>query len=124
MELPKKGNGLHFESRGVVDETIYRAAVGDALRAELGNSHRATKTVMHWTGASERTAKNWLHGDAGPSGAHLLSLARNSDGVFAAMLRLADRQASPGGERLDVLRESLLTLVTKIDQIGKTGPEE
>lgn len=31
-----------------------------ALQKELGQSHRAIKTVMGWTGASERSVKNWI----------------------------------------------------------------
>jgi hypothetical protein len=38
----------------------YAEAIAAALKEELGDTHRATKTVMRWTGAGERTAKNWL----------------------------------------------------------------
>lgn len=51
-----------------------------ALRNELGESRRSIKTVLGWTGACERTAKNWLLGNCGPSGHHLVQLAENSDG--------------------------------------------
>ena len=36
----------------------------------------ATKTLMRWTGAGERTAKAWLAGISGLSGGHLISLLR------------------------------------------------
>ena len=39
------------------DQARYRQAIADALRRELGPTHQAIKTVMRWTGASERTAK-------------------------------------------------------------------
>lgn len=42
----------------------YRAAIAAALREELGQTHRAIKTAMRWTGASERTVKYWIAGDA------------------------------------------------------------
>lgn len=38
----------------------YRLEIAAALRRELGGSHQAIKASMNWTGASERTAKNWL----------------------------------------------------------------
>src|SRR3954470_9728766 len=69
----------------------YASSIAEALRTELGQSHRATKTVMRWTGASDRTAKNWLSGCCGPSGRHLICLARESDTVLATVLGLAGR---------------------------------
>ncbi len=41
-------------------------SITEALRAELGDTHRAVKTVTRWTGANERTVKNWLTGHARP----------------------------------------------------------
>jgi hypothetical protein len=46
---------------------------------------------MRWTGASNRTARNWLNGAASPSGYHLVCLARESNEVLAAMLLLSGR---------------------------------
>lgn len=50
------------------------------------------KTVAGWTGANERTVKNWFSGQFGPSGKHLLVLARRSQEVFTTMLAIMDRQ--------------------------------
>lgn len=66
-------------------------AVRDALRQELGSTHAAAKTVARWTGANERTVKNWLSGYCGPSGEHLVALARHSDEVLVTFLALAGR---------------------------------
>jgi hypothetical protein len=71
----------------------YPLIVAGALNDELGDTHRAIKTVIRWTGASERTAKNWLAGTSGPSGEHLIALARNSDEVFEAILLLIGRNS-------------------------------
>ena len=62
-----------------------------ALHAEPGSTHRAIKSAMRWTGASERTVKYWLQGERGPSGEHLVSLARHSEAVLIVLLVLADR---------------------------------
>ncbi|MEN2786101.1 hypothetical protein ACFOKI_06820 [Sphingomonas qilianensis] len=48
-------------------------------------------STMRWTGASDRTARNWMSGAAGPSGYHLICLARESNAVLAAMLALSGR---------------------------------
>lgn len=46
---------------------------------------------MRWTGASERTVKYWLAGERGPSGDHLIALARHSDAVLFMLFALAGR---------------------------------
>ncbi len=73
--------------------STYVASIAEILKTELGNSHQAHKTLMRWTGANERTAKNWLSGSNGPSGEHLLHLMCNSDQVFEFVLRLSRRPA-------------------------------
>jgi hypothetical protein len=69
----------------------YASCISGALRKELGNSHQSIKTLMRWTGANERTAKNWLSGTNGPSGEHLLEILRHSDPVFECVLERIDR---------------------------------
>ena len=83
----KMGTVLHLD--GIPGD--YRAAIALALHSELGSTHRAIKTAMRWTGASERTVKYWFAGERGPSGEHLVSLAHHSDAVLIALLVLADR---------------------------------
>ena len=76
--LPKKGivfpNG---ENLGP-----YPLAIAYALKCELGSTHQAVKIIRRWTGAGERTVKNWLAGISGPSGQHLVDLIRHSDDVL------------------------------------------
>lgn len=83
----KMGTFVHL----VEEPTDYRTAIAMALHEELDNTHRAIKTAMHWTGASERTVKYWFSGERGPSGDHLIALARHSDAVLYVVLVLADR---------------------------------
>jgi hypothetical protein len=94
--LPKKGNSFPNVTGGDTGKIDYPAAIAAALRAELGNSHQAVKTVMRWTGANERTVKNWLAGSRGPRGEHLLALLRHSNVTLEVVLQLADRQPIPG----------------------------
>jgi hypothetical protein len=62
---------------------------------------------MKWTGASERTAKNWLTGARGPTGKHLVSLVHHSDAVLEMLLQLAGRQASLVSVNLAYARSKL-----------------
>ena len=104
-EFPKEGR--NFPGRG--DNKSYAFVVAAALRDELGESHHATKTVIRWTGASERSVKNWFSGSSGPSGEHLIALARHSDEVFATLLILSDRTLDPAvaSNKLVELRSKL-----------------
>ena len=89
--LPKEGTLLHRGSGNGSSGVNYPAEIARALRGELGRTRGATKTVMHWTGASERSVKNWFAGAKGPSGEHLLLLARHSDAVWSAVILITRR---------------------------------
>lgn len=114
-EFPKMGNSLPL-SGSRREESSYEAVIAAAVREELGGSHQAIKTLMRRTGASARTAKNWLSGSVGPSGSHLVKLMRSSDPVFEAVLRMAGRDSHVVGGRLaeatDRLRQALALLET------------
>lgn len=93
--------------------------VAAALRNEVGGGHRAMKTLMRWTSASERTTKNWLAGAHCPSGLHLIQLAKNSDEIFNLMLALSERKPVVTTVRLIRLRTQLADAVEQIDrQLG------
>jgi hypothetical protein len=112
--FPKAGNKVPRRSR---PGHAYAEAIAEALRTELGATHRATKTLMRWTGASERTAKNWLSGRCGPSGYHLVQLARESDIVLATLLALAGRNHHMVGAELLKMRDDLDRIVQLIDAV-------
>jgi hypothetical protein len=95
----------------------YPAAIAYALRNQLGTTHQATKIVMGWTGAGERTVKNWLAGISGPSGQHLVSLIRHSDDVLEALLILAARQQIMAAQKLVDMRNKLAKTVEEFDQL-------
>jgi hypothetical protein len=115
--LPKMGK--KFPKQDAKDSTAlsYAGAIATALRAELGDTHQAIKTVMRWTGASERTAKNWLSGTRGPAGEHLIALLRNSDAVLEAVLRLSERQAASRVLDLFDARAKLREMVQQFDEL-------
>src|SRR5438045_2570795 len=105
--LPKKGNLLPRTSRDGASGVNYPAAIAAALRNQLGRTRSATKTVMQWTGASERSVKNWLAGTNGPSGHHLVMLVRHSDAVWIALAALSGRQDRMSDDKLLVVRDKL-----------------
>src|SRR5258708_14119476 len=106
--FPKTGNVFPAEGENYFWEGDYASAIATALQEELGDTHRAVKTVMRWTGASERTAKNWFAGTRGPSGEHLVLLLRHSDAVLHVLLRMSARTSLFAAENLAAPRATLV----------------
>lgn len=99
--LPKKGRMLHPWNGLARSAKDYAELIADALRQEHGNTHRTVKTIMGWTGASERSVKNWLSGDFGPSGYFLMRLCVKSPAVRGLVMELLaepDMIAPPLGD--------------------------
>lgn len=123
----KKGNTFHRKCDERVSASEYREAISDALSQELGGAGRATKSTMRWTGASERTAKNWISGSYGPTGENLIALMKHSDTVFAVVLELAGRSEAISIARLRLVREELAGILSDLDTIcadeGDQKPE-
>jgi hypothetical protein len=117
--FPNRGKTL--QAPNCANSLLYAEAVAAALKGELGSTHRATKTIMKWTGASDRTAKNWLSGTCGPSGDHLVQLARESDAVLEAVLKLAGRQHHVIGADLLTIRQTLVGATSRIDALLKAS---
>lgn len=105
--LPKTGKrfpgGNDRENGGLG----YAAIIAGALAKELGDTHRAAKVLMGWTGAGERTVKHWLAGLHGPTGDHLLVLMQESDAVFEAILTAIDRRDAAVAARMLAAERSL-----------------
>ena len=113
--FPKTGKVFPNPAKRISPDDFAKS-ISIALREELGLSHVAAKTVMRWTGASERTAKNWLAGTCGPSGCHLVLLARESDVVMATLLVLAGRELNISALSLISLKAGLMYAVNAIDE--------
>ncbi|MGH9806681.1 MAG: hypothetical protein ACRD9W_05375 [Terriglobia bacterium] len=116
--FPKKGK---YFPNGYGKGISYSSAIAIALRSELGSSHQAAKTVMRWTGANERTVKNWLSGRRGPCGEHLLALLRHSHKVLEAILQLAGREQIIAAKSLLDTRDALAAMLSQIDSFIKDG---
>jgi hypothetical protein len=104
--------GTNVRAQGTDIRREYPRLISKALLGELGESARAAKTIMQWTGASERAAKYWLAGDRGPSGYQLILLARNSDAVLHEFLRLSGRNLLKISLELDAAEAAIARAAT------------
>lgn len=113
--FPKKGTTVPKSGNDPGGD--YAATIAEALREELGTSARATKTLMHWTGVSDRAAKYWLSGVRGPDGRHLILLARHSDTVMHSLLQMADRDVYQLAIELGAAKAALMRAMAVIDAL-------
>ena len=128
MSLPKKGKffpkkGKSFPKRGGnggsdfrLDDHAFAMKIALALKSELKDRNSRAKLVAAWTGASERTVKNWILGRYAPCGRHLVVLAQHSDQVLNAILSMADRQDLLLGRRVGDLRRKVIELAAIIGE--------
>jgi hypothetical protein len=93
-----------------LDDHAFAMRIAAALQSELKNQHSRAKTLVGWTGANERTVKNWIVGRYAPSGRHLVVLAQHSDEVLNTMLSMAGRQEFLLTQRMEDLRHEILEL--------------
>jgi len=121
--LPKKGKVFPVGNDRENGETSYAATIAAALRAELGNTHQAAKTLMRWTGAGERTVKHWLAGTHGPCGAYLLVLMWESEAVVEAVLDAAGRRDAVVATRVLAAHDMMAKVMAMIEP-AQPGPED
>ncbi len=93
---------------------IFATRIASALNAELGKTSAHVKIVAAWTGANERTVKNWFAGHYGPSGDHLVTLIKHCDAVLVAVLSMADRDNLLMSSKLEDLERRLAELLDTI----------
>jgi hypothetical protein len=134
MSFPKKGKsfpkkGKSFPKRdgdGGSDFSLDHAfamKIGSALKSELKDRNSRAKLVASWTGASERTVKNWILGRYAPCGRHLVVLAQHSDHVMNAILSMADRQDLLFARRIGDLRRKVLELAAIFEEPRVYDPD-
>jgi hypothetical protein len=95
----------------------FATEIAAALRRASVDSGIQVKTVAGWTGANERTVKNWFSGQYGPSGEHLLVLARHSQEVLQTMLMLMERQDLLVGQEIIDIESRIARLVVLVEEI-------
>ena len=102
----------------------FAAVIAEALRETSGGTRMSVKTVMAYTGAGERTVKNWFEGKNGPNGENLVELVRHSDEVLEALLWMADREDILAAKLLVDARDNLVEMLEIIDQLQSDNSAE
>jgi hypothetical protein len=74
--------------------------------------------VAGWTGANEKTVKNWFSGRYGPSGEHLAVLVRHSDEVLNAFLVMAGRQELMVALKLAAAEQAIVELLIAVRSLA------
>jgi hypothetical protein len=119
--FPKRdGNGI---SNFSPDDHAFALKIASALKSELKDRNSRAKLVAGWTGANERTVKNWISGRYAPSGRHLVVLAQHSDQVLNAILGMADRQDLLLARKIGNLRRQVLQLAAIIGAPHDDDPD-
>jgi len=127
MSFPKKGRkfrpisgktfpNLHTKMGASGDYNI-AMIIGETLHQTFGGTHAAIKTVMAFTGARERTVKNWFGGKNAPNGENLVKLARHSDEILEAFLLMAGRGDVLSAKKLVDARDKLVEMLEIINQL-------
>ena len=116
---PISGKTFRKPSDGVaaIDEYHFAAVIAETLRDAFGGSRMAIKTVMAYTGAGERTVKNWFEAKNGPNGENLIELVRHSDEVLEAFLLMSGREEILTAKKLVDARSTLVEMVEFIDRL-------
>jgi hypothetical protein len=104
------------KSRGT---NSFASEIATALGKTADSERRRIKTVAHWTGANERTVKNWLSGRYGPSGDHLVLLARHSQEVLDVFLAMAGRRDLQLTAKLDEIEKRVAELATFVEAMKR-----
>jgi len=118
MSFPKKGKFFPDRNGCLIDEPStegnFASEIAAALHRALGSTHAGVKTAAGWTGANERTVKNWFSGRYGPSGEHLVALAHHSDEIMNTFVRMAGRQDLIVAVKLAIAEDAIADLLLAI----------
>jgi hypothetical protein len=74
--------------------------------------------VASWTGANEKTVKNWFSGRHGPNGEHLAVLVQRSDEVLSTFLTMAGRQDLMVAVKLAAAEKAIMELLAAVRSIA------
>ena len=131
MSFPKKGksfpkgrdpNNSNGDGGGLDGAIDFALEIASALERALRDRNTRIKTVAGWTGANERTVKNWLSGQYGPCGAHLVVLIQHSDEVLNAVLSMGRRHDLVFAQKLDDLEQRILELMSTLKDLRSRSP--
>jgi hypothetical protein len=121
MSFPKKGKSfppgsVHHAASSPVGSFVDEIA--SALQRSRREGGASVKQVAYWTGANEKTVKNWFAGECGPSGAHLVALARHSDEVLGVFLAMAGRERLMVAFKLVAAEAAIVELLAAVRRLA------
>lgn len=127
MSFPKKGKSFPKENScngngDVPPITCLAAEIASALKRSLGDSRSGAKTVAAWTGANEKTVKNWFSGTYGPSADHLVALVRQSDEVLGTFLAMAGREDLMVAIKLEAAERAIAEVLEAVRRLRGDHP--
>ncbi len=102
-----------------IDPLTFASVISLALKRAKENGKISIKIVANWTGANERTVKNWFNGKFGPNGDHLMVLANQCDEVMDAIIQMSGRNLLSVSLRMDSIEENLVSALKHIRSIRK-----
>lgn len=130
MSFPKNGrklrpeSGKHFPNSAarlaLAEDFDFTIVIAEVLREAFGGSAAAAKEVMAFTGAGERTVRNWFEGKNGPSGINLVRLVGHSDEVLEIFLLMADRGDILTAKKLVDARWVLVEMLGLVEKLLPT----
>lgn len=127
MSFPKKGK--FFPTRRgsnlpPIDPLTFASVISLALMRARSDRQVSIKNVANWTGANERTVKNWFSGRFGPSGDHLMVLANHCDEVMEAIIRMSGHGSFSVCLRLEVAEKSLVAALKLVREIRRQNLQD
>lgn len=114
MSFPERGNVF---PHGGASEEKFAKLVASVLCRALGERSSAIKVVARWTGAGERTVKNWFVAKNAPSGDHFLELVRHCPDMLDEFLAAAGQKERLAGVSVRAARLALVTSILALDKL-------
>lgn len=112
MSFPQRGRSFPRQVEGRL-----AGLVAGVLRTSLGERSSSIKVVAGWTGAGERTVKNWFAGQHAPSGDHFLELVRHCPDMLDAFLAAAGQPERLACVHLRAARLALVSSLLALDEL-------
>ena len=117
MSFPETGKVF---PNGRASDEKFAKLVASVLCRVLGERSSAIKVVARWTGAGERTVKNWFVAKNAPSGDHFLELVRHCPDMLNEFLAAAGQKERLAGVSVRAARLALVTSILALDKLMET----
>ena len=99
-------------------EGSFAVMVSSVLKGALGDRPASIKLVARWTGAGERTVKNWFAGRYAPRGHHFRDIVRHCPEMLDAFLASAGRGDRVAFGKVVEAREALREALDVLERLA------